>query len=311
MNQRDTSLFGSQPGLLWWDRGGEWKFVSDPDTASDEPAMSDRLRYVMPEWVNDLGEDAEFIRLPGTASYYPLTEEPYLYLAFATLGEKVWANPELSVAELAELALEFTRDYGALERAVISLEDIIEEAKTVAWMVTGNIAVGDTAEANEAIELFWQRAIAKHPEIDSLAKTSSTVQNKRDIASIMGGVTNRHMKTYDVWQQIQVVLGDPEQQPGFEPTYEPKALRGALWVQLASLLMRTAVLRRCEYKKCRKIFEAPSALARHEYCPSPPGATDGCQIKAKNQRNYQKRVTAKRATEQAKQLVQAQLKDGK
>lgn len=301
MNQRDTSLFGSKPGLLWWDRGGEWKFVSDPDTASDEPAMSDRLHYVMPEWVNDLGENAQFIRLPGTASYYPLTEEPRLYLAFATLGEKVWQNPELSVAELAELALEFTREYGALERAVISLEDIIEEAKTVAWMVKGNIAVGGTAEAAEATELYWERAIAKYDEgIAWFRDTSSPTQIRRDIASIVGGVTNRHLQTYSVWTQVQVVLGDPTQQPGFEPTYEPSSLRAAIWVQFASLLMRGSELRRCKYDKCHKIFEAPSPESRHEYCPSPDTEKDGCQIKAKNQRRYAKRMAAKRLAEESK-----------
>jgi len=295
VNQRDTSLFGSRPGLLWWDRGGEWKFVSDPDEPNDEPSMSDRLHYVMPEWVNDLGEDAEFIRLPGTASYYPLTEEPYLYLAFATLGEKVWANPELSVAELAELVVEFTREYGALQRAVLSLEDITEEAKTVSWMVKSYQAVTTKdSEAAKSTELFWERAIAKYDEgIAWFRDTSSPTQIRRDIASIIGGVTNRHLKAHTVAQQVQVVLGDPTQQPGFEPTYEPSSLRGCVWVQFASLLMRESVLRRCEYDKCHKIFEAPSPKSRHEYCPPLDLEKDGCQVKAKNQRRYAKRVAAK------------------
>ena len=304
MNQRDTSLFGSRPGLLWWDRGGEWKFVSDPDEPNDEPSMSDRLHYVMPEWVNDLGEDAEFIRLPGTASYYPLTEEPYLYLAFATLGEKVWANPELSVAELAELVVEFTREYGALQRAVLSLEDIIEEAKTIAWMVKSYLAVTTKdSEVTKSTELFWERAIAKYDEgIAWFRDTSSPTQIRRDIASIIGGVTNRHLKAHTVAQQVQVVLGDPTQQPGFEPTYEPSSLRGCVWVQFASLLMRESVLRRCEYDKCHKIFEAPSPKSRHEYCPTPDLEKDGCQVKAKNQRRYARR--------RANQLQASLQKDG-
>jgi hypothetical protein len=291
VNQRDTSLFGSKPGSLWWDRGGEWEFVSTRGSA--EPAMRDRLQYVMPEWVDDLGEDAQFISLPGATHYMPLEETPNLYLSFATLGEKVWEDPELSVTELAELVLEFTREYGALQSdKYLTLKDIIDEAQTVAWMVKSYQAV--TTRDTEAADLFWERAIAKYDEgIAKFRDTSSPTQIRRDIASIIGGVTNRHLKAHTVWQQVQVVLGDPTQQPGFEPTYEPSSLRGCIWVQFASLLMRESVLRRCEYDKCHKIFEAPSPKSRHEYCPPLDLEKDGCQVKAKNQRRYAKRVAAK------------------
>jgi hypothetical protein len=294
VNQRDTSLFGSKPVSLWWDRGGEWEFVSTRGSA--EPAMSDCLQYVMPEWVDDLGEDAQFISLPGATHYMPLEETPNLYLRFACLGEKVWEHPELSVAELAELALEFTRKFGALQRdKPLTLEDIIEEAKTVAWVVKSYQAVTTRdSEDTEAAELFWERAIAKHDEgIAFFRGTMGSAEEKRTIASIIGGVTNRHLKAHTVWQQVQVVLGDPTQQPGFEPTYEPSSLRGCVWVQFASVLMRESVLRRCEYDKCHKIFEAPSPKSRHEYCPPLDLEKDGCQVKAKNQRRYAKRVAAK------------------
>ncbi|MQF70527.1 hypothetical protein FIL92_00900 [SAR202 cluster bacterium AD-812-D07_MRT_10900m] len=272
--------------------------------------MSDLLQYVMPEWVADLGEDAQFITLPGADKYLPLEDTPQLYLAFATLGEKVWANPELSVSELAELALEFTREYGSLQGGVpLTLNDIIEDAKTVAWMVKSYIAVGGTAEACEAGELFWQRAIAKYG--DGIAQHRErdfpigSVESKRYIGVIVGSITNQHLKTHTVWQQVKVVFGDlaqPPLPPGFEPTYEASSLQGCIWVQFASLLMRESVLRRCEYDKCHKIFEAPSPKSRHEYCPTLDLEKDGCQVKAKNQRRYARR--------RANQLQASIQKDG-
>ena len=259
--------------------------------------MSDLLQYVEPEWVADMPEDAQFITLPGTDRYLPLEDTPQLYLGFASLGEKVWANPELSVSELAELALEFTREYGAIEGGThLTLKDIIDEAQTVAWMVKSYLAVGSTAEAAEAGEKFWERSIAKYGE--GIAQYKETQlppgsdAEKRFMSSMVEHLTNEHLKTHTVWQQVKVVFGDlaqPPLPPGFEPTYEASSLQGCIWVQFASLLMRESVWRRCEYDKCRKVFEAPSPRSRHEYCPTLDLEKDGCQVKAKNQRRYARR----------------------
>ncbi len=301
MNQRDTSLFGSKPGILVWERWGEWEFVSSPDAPSDEAAMSDLLNPVIPDALIGLELDNPVITIPGSTRYMPLTDTPRAYRVFFELGEKAWADPAPSIPELAELALEFTREYGTLG-GVLTLEDIIDEAKTVAWVVKSYVGVAERGEAAaKAAETFFQRLEAKHGHGWRKSAPEGEDELRRFITVVLGGVVNRHMQTYSVWSQIQPVLGDPTQTPGFEPTYEPSSLRAAIWVQLASLLMRKSELRRCEYNKCGKIFEATSRESRQEYCPPPTGKENsGCQVKAKGQRRYANRLAAKRLAKESK-----------
>ena len=243
--------------------------------------------------------DADFVSLPGTTRYEPLREAPDLYLDFMLLGERAWADPPPPVLELAELALEFTREYGPLEnKRVSTLREMVDEAKTVARLGKSYLAItGDRPENKEAEELFWPRVLTPYgqghgfdtgPEL----KPGSAAL-KRFIAQELELSVNLHLKEHTVWTQIRVIFGDPQQQPGYEPTYEPASLRGAIWAQFASLLLRKSVLVRCRFEKCRRLFEAPSPASPLRYCPAPDPTKDGCQIKANDRKKYLKRVAMK------------------
>lgn len=199
---------------------------------------------------------------------------------------------------VAGLALEFTRDYGPLEtERPVTLEVIIDEAKTVARLVKSHLAItGTPAVASEAEELFWPRVLTAYgqgPGFDSGPELKpGSAGLKRFIASELEATVNRHLKVHRVWTQVRVIFGDLQQQPGYEPTYEPASLRAAIWAQFASLLIQGSVLKRCKFEKCRRLFEAPSSASTLQYCPETNYPDRKCQTKANDRKKYQRRVAA-------------------
>ena len=294
MVSRESSPFGGNPVYFPWFRGDVWKFASAKTDA--KPSMSDRLEYVAPEWAVD--RSLPGISLPGTTEYEPLVDTPRLYLDFMALGEKAWAEPSPSIPELAELALEFTRGYGPLEnKRRPTLKEIIKEAKTLAWAGKSYLATGGESEAEEC---FWPRTIEIFGEgiDDGPEMKPGSAERNRFISVLIERIAQLQLERFKVSLQIRVILGDPTQQPGYERTYKPASLTGAIWAQFTSTLIRKSVLRRCKREECLRIFEAPNPASRLEYCPRPPAKPDGrqldgCQIKVNRRRKYLRSVAAK------------------
>jgi hypothetical protein len=255
----------------------------------DKAGAADRLELtVPPEIAMLLDEDRQWAYPPGMRPYEPLREVPSMYLEFMALGEATWDSPESTTPDLAQRVLDFTREYGPLTFGPLpTLGDVLDEAKSIARVGMAHRAYnGDSA----AEKTYWPRALwAYGPGFDSgptLPAGSAALRGF--IAVDIEQTVNHHLKTCQVFTQVGRAFGQRGQPPGFEPAFEPLTLRGAIWAQLAASLIRGSVFRRCNFRGCRRIFEAPSPRSRLAYCPERE-----CQVKENDRIKYEKRKARK------------------
>jgi hypothetical protein len=192
--------------------------------------------------------------------------------------------------------LDFTRTFGPIPKmdwaggkelgdvleGLPTLDDVVKEAKSVALVGLMQRAVAGDEEAQTQ---YRERAVGdfQKPSFDVIQKlTGDTL--RRAIAGDLEGTVNIHMKVYTVFTQIRRVHSQ-QPSPGFEPSYEPSSLRGAIWAQVAGSLITGSIPRRCKF--CGLIFEAPSALSLLEYCPRKTTGRN-CQSRAKDRRKNER-----------------------
>ena len=290
---RAAMALAGPPGYFQWWRDGDWAFTSRTGQVKkpSKVILSDTLSLLIPTALQGLPSDERaFVNPPGTIPYVPLRDAPGLYREFMAIGEIVWESSDSVSDEIVERVLQFTRDYGPLTmKPSPKLSDVLDEAKTVARLGAIQRALaGDT----DAEAVYWPRALAAYgPGYDAGPKLAAGSPELHGFMAVdMERFVNVHMKVHTVFTQIRRVMGAQGSTIGFEPSYEPSSLSGAIWTQFASSLIAGSVTRRCHFIECRRIFEAPSPKSLLKYCPD-----RDCQVKVNDRKKYQRRAAKKQA----------------
>jgi hypothetical protein len=294
-SSREANLLAGPPGYFQWWRDGDWAFTSRSGKVkeSNKVTFNDTLTLLMPPALQDLPTDERvFVNPPGTTPYIPLKDTPSLYRDFMALGEFIWETTEPKSDEIIKRVLQFTHEYGPLTIDPLpKLRDVLDEAKTVARLGAIQRAMaGDT----DAEGVYWPRALVAYgPGFDDGPELGAGSDALYGFMAVdLERTVNAYMKDYTVFTQIRRVSGMSSSPRGFEPSYQPSSLRGAIWTQFASSLIAGSVTRRCRFIECKRIFEAPGPRSLLKYCPD-----RDCQIKANDRTKHQRRIAKKQEME--------------